>query len=158
LGASDDEDDVGEAEITNNRGLGQLAKLVQPSTSVSVVADPTQPEGSSSANADLVADIVFGAPKRKQKRKKGSSKRPSPWADQCMYAELLEMSEDKSRMPMDKMPESDGVADDGLPVDLESAWVAVAPVPAGKRCLAICHQGSGAVGVGASFPLTDERS
>lgn len=58
-----------------------------------------------------------------------------------MYAELLEMQE------TDLWPGGD----DGLPSDLESGWVALAPVPVGKRCLAISHQGGGMIGVGGFF-------
>lgn len=47
-----------------------------------------------------------------------------------MYAELFNMKEG------DPWSESMGDGtDDGLPDNLES-WVAVAPVPVGKRCLA----------------------
>lgn len=82
--------------------------------------------------------------KPKRKNKKRSSK-PSRWADKCMYAELLEMSTDAPWCS------PDGTVSDGLPNDLETAWVAVAPVPVGKRCLAVTHQSSGVVGVGVSF-------
>lgn len=59
-----------------------------------------------------------------------------------MYAELLEMSEDD--------PWSDV---DGLPDNLETGWVAVGPVPVGKRCLAVTHQSSGIAGVGDYISL-----
>ncbi|XP_006463939.1 hypothetical protein AGABI2DRAFT_187358 [Agaricus bisporus var. bisporus H97] len=81
---------------------------------------------------------------RKRHKKKNKNKKNSKWADQCMYAELLEMSEDN--------PWSDI---DGLPDNLESAWVALGPVPAGKRCLAVTHQSSGIAGV---VPNTTLRS
>jgi snurportin-1 len=84
--------------------------------------------------------------KKKSKRKnKKRSNKPSEWADKCMYAELLEMSADAPWCSLD------GTVNDGLPNDLESAWVAVAPVPAGKRCLAVTHQSSGVAGVGTSL-------
>ena len=130
LGASDDDDDGGEPEILHE-GIGRLAGLVQPTSEASGSTNP----------------IVQGEGKKKRRKKK--KKRVSPWADQCMYAELLEMTTDASRRQIDSLGE-DVEVDDGLPTDLETAWVAVAPVPAGKRCLAICHQGSGAVGVGKS--------
>ncbi|THU77041.1 hypothetical protein K435DRAFT_974126 [Dendrothele bispora CBS 962.96] len=38
---------------------------------------------------------------------------------------------------------ADGSCSDGLPDDLETAWIAVAPVPVGKRCLAITRDSSG---------------
>lgn len=82
--------------------------------------------------------------KTKRKNKKRSGK-PSKWADKCMYAELLEMSADAPWCS------PDGAVNDGLPSDLESAWVAVAPVPVGKRCLAVTHQSSGVAGVGESL-------
>jgi len=61
-----------------------------------------------------------------------------------MYAELLEMDE-----------EFDLVKGDGIPDDIESGWVAVAPVPVGKRCLAITHAASGIAGI---VPNTTLRS
>ena len=82
--------------------------------------------------------------KIKRKNKKRSSK-TSKWADKCMYAELLEMSADAP------WGSPDGTVNDGLPNDLESAWVAVAPVPVGKRCLAVTHWSSGVAEVGGSL-------
>ncbi|KZV68336.1 hypothetical protein PENSPDRAFT_687312 [Peniophora sp. CONT] len=135
LGNSDDEDENGEPEILQE-GIGHLASMVQPASEAS-------------GSADAVVQ-----PEDKKKRRKKKKKRISPWADQVMYAELLEMTGDASRREVGSLGE-DIEVDDGLPTDLESAWVAVAPVPAGKRCLAICHQGSGAVGV---VPNTTLRS
>jgi snurportin-1 len=81
----------------------------------------------------------------KQKtREKGEGRKPNKWADRCMYAELLEMTQDD--------PWSVG-REDGLPDDLESGWVAVAPVPVGKRCLAVTHQSSGLSGIGMNLKL-----
>ena len=81
--------------------------------------------------------------KKKQKKFKNTSDGPkasnTKYADKCMYAELLEMPDS---------PSSSSWARDGLPEDLESGWVAVAPVPVGKRCLAVTHQSSGLGGVG----------
>ncbi|KIJ61485.1 hypothetical protein HYDPIDRAFT_137818 [Hydnomerulius pinastri MD-312] len=68
-----------------------------------------------------------------------------------MYAELLEMKEEMSLW--DKHAHD---ADNGLPSDLEGGWVAVAPVPTGKRCLAITHQS--AAGVIGISPNTTLRS
>lgn len=58
-----------------------------------------------------------------------------------MYAELLEMSEGAEMGHFG--------ASDGIPTDLETGWVAVTPVPVGKRCLAITHAPSGIAGLGA---------
>ena len=40
---------------------------------------------------------------------------------------------------------------DGVPEDIETGWVAVTPVPSGKRCIAVTHQTSGIAGVGESL-------
>lgn len=37
--------------------------------------------------------------------------------------------------------------EDGLPSDLESGWVALAPVPVGKRCMAVSMQSAGLSGI-----------
>ncbi|KAF5364792.1 hypothetical protein D9758_009312 [Tetrapyrgos nigripes] len=80
--------------------------------------------------------------KGKKKRVKVKKDKPNEWADKIMYAELLEMVEDDpSTITVD------GSGSDGLPEDLETAWVAVAPVPVGKRCLAITRDSSGYNGV-----------
>ncbi|KAH7345711.1 hypothetical protein B0J17DRAFT_713259 [Rhizoctonia solani] len=64
-------------------------------------------------------------PKGKTKSKRSKQRKATKWADKCMYAELLEMRD------------SDHPWDDGLPKDLEKEWVALAPVPKGKRCIAV---------------------
>ena len=81
---------------------------------------------------------TFSKRKGKKKGTKPSDKKTSPWANKCMYAELLEMQETDLWTG----------GDDGLPNDLETGWVALAPVPVGKRCLAISHQGGGTIGAG----------
>ncbi|KAF8870971.1 hypothetical protein CPB84DRAFT_1855294 [Gymnopilus junonius] len=95
------------------------------------------------------------SPKKKRggaSKQKRRSNKSSKWADKCMYAELLEMTPDE---PWDRGDGSDGESNDGLPKDLESAWVAVAPVPAGKRCLAVSHTSAGVSGL---VPNTTLRS
>jgi snurportin-1 len=79
--------------------------------------------------------------KKNRGAKTNGRSKPNKWADKCMFAELLEMRDD------DAWPAS-RVAEDGLPEDLESGWVVVAPVPVGKRCLAVTYQSSGIIGVG----------
>jgi snurportin-1 len=79
--------------------------------------------------------------KKSRKKKRAKGEKLNKWANKCMYAELLEMRDDSLWL----LP---GGARDGLPEDLESGWVAVAPVPVGKRCLAVTHQSSGIIGVG----------
>lgn len=96
----------------------------------------------------------------KKKRGKNNGKRrankASKWADRCMYAELLEMCSDEpwSRGNIDDFYGNtleDYERVDGLPRDLETGWVALAPVPVGKRCLAVTQQSAGVAGVGMSF-------
>lgn len=105
------------------------------STSESAVPDPQTAEMSTSGKKR-------GRSKRKARAAPssfGQSKRkPNRWADKCMYAELLEMSEAHGL----------DVVADGIPHDIETGWVAVAPIPVGKRCLAVTHQTSGIPGAG----------
>ena len=92
--------------------------------------------------------------KNKRRQRKKGKKKANEWANKCMYAELLEMHDVEpvwsesagwsTCMNVDTMK-------DGLPEDLESAWVALAPVPTGKRCLAVTMQGVGVSGVGKSI-------
>lgn len=86
---------------------------------------------------------------KKNKKKRKNKNKLNKWADKCMYAELLEMTAD------DTWSSSVDTPNDGLPSDLESAWVAVGPVPVGKRCLAVTHQSSGITG---NIPNTTLRS
>ena len=123
-------------------GVGQFASLLQPGPSASA------PE----PQVDDIPDASMEVPKKQRKRKGHTKaqaqpkvKKPSPWADRCMYAELLEM---KEMEPWVMENEGGEGHVDGLPDDLQTGWVAVAPVPVGKRCLAVSHFGSGVVGVG----------
>ncbi|KIM69399.1 hypothetical protein SCLCIDRAFT_19318 [Scleroderma citrinum Foug A] len=143
LGASDDEADDhadNEPEIVRE-GITNYASITTQ------MANSQPPVGFELKTEDT------NKPKKsrgKNKRKRFKSK-PSKWADKCMYAELLEMKEQPNFWVDDAME-----ADDGLPSDLEQAWVAVAPVPVGKRCLAITHQS--AAGVIGISPNTTLRS
>ena len=83
-----------------------------------------------------------GARPRGAGKSKGKHPKPSKWADKCMYAELLEMKEGF---------DASGRVDDGIPDDIETGWVAVTPIPVGKRCLAVTHQASGIAGIGRSY-------
>ncbi|THH19664.1 hypothetical protein EW146_g1569 [Bondarzewia mesenterica] len=148
LGPSDDEIDergendkssAGDGDAIVREGVGQFVSLLQP--------------GASSTSASKI-DATVEEPTKKQKKKKGrpaqsksKTKKPSPWADKCMYAELLEVKE------TDVWDSGGAEEHDGLPEDLQTGWVAVAPVPVGKRCLAVSHYGSGVVGVVANTTL-----
>lgn len=94
---------------------------------------------------EVLQEIALPQKKKSKKRnkKKSNYNKPSKWADQCMYAELLEMATDDPQWSMDGAEEADG-----LPRNLESGWVAVAPVPVGKRCLVVTHQPAGVSGTG----------
>ncbi|KAF8837412.1 hypothetical protein BDN67DRAFT_1013886 [Paxillus ammoniavirescens] len=142
LGVSDDDadDDIDEEPQVIREGIASYASLAGPSDASASPVIALKPEDG-------------GQPKKKRgkhKRKRTKAK-PSKWADKCMYAELLEMKEEMS--PWD---EHANHADDGLPSDLENGWVAVAPVPTGKRCLAITHQS--AAGIIGISPNTTLRS
>jgi hypothetical protein len=106
--------------------------------------------GTSDVSGTLVAprtDDGSHLKKKHSKNKRKRTKKPSKWADKCMYAELLEMKEEPNLWG-----DHSNDAGDGLPSDLERSWVAVAPVPTGKRCLAITHQStSGIIGICANI-------
>ncbi|OBZ77626.1 Snurportin-1 [Grifola frondosa] len=95
-------------------------------------------KGKGKARNALDVDDAIGKPKAARANKQNK------WADKCMYAELLEMNEgfNASRH-----------VEDGMPDDIETAWVAVTPVPVGKRCLAVTHQASGIAGVVSNTTL-----
>ena len=161
LGLSDDEDGNNDDPGIVREGIAQLVPLLPRSEADAGLASLPSQESrakSSAAGTSPQTPPAFSSSKRKGKRKKAtkaSNKKTSPWADKCMYAELLEMHESVDLW--------DGGGEDGLPGDLETGWVALAPVPVGKRCLAISHQGGGIIGAGASIvvltPMTrTERS
>lgn len=145
LGPSDDEgDDDDQLREPMRTGIAAFAPLLQAtaaseSPTVSSTSDAGRPDDVGSMDADTPTNIT----KKKRKKKKARSGPPKPtkYAEKCMYAELLELRSEPS------WTQGDG---DGLPPDLESGWVSVAPVPAGKRCLAVTFQSSGVAGVGES--------
>lgn len=73
-----------------------------------------------------------------------------------MYAELLELKDgDSDQWPgLDPASYTKGLnggnTAGSLPSDLETGWVALAPIPKGKRCLTVSHQNNGNLGVGES--------
>ncbi|KAF6757752.1 hypothetical protein DFP72DRAFT_989228 [Ephemerocybe angulata] len=148
---SDDapENAVPNSPVTASAALGPYVAMLNEDSQV-----PQNEEMSSSMVTRDTMDLVPGfaeqvaspAKKKSKKRnkKKSNYNKPSKWADQCMYAELLEMAEEEPSWS------SDGEDNDSLPNDLESGWVAVAPVPVGKRCLVVTHQTAGAIGTAAN--------
>ncbi|KAF8880030.1 hypothetical protein BD779DRAFT_1676093 [Infundibulicybe gibba] len=144
LGPSDDDELSPTKEYSGATGLGAYVSMLDSSTGGDI--DPT--------TIQQDPPIDQGAKRRPKKKRRARHRgdgpaKPSKWADKCMYAELLEMAAD------DVWDAPDGSTVDGLPDDLETGWLAVAPVPAGKRCLAVTHQSSGVSGV---VPNTTLRS
>ncbi|KAG6877152.1 hypothetical protein C0992_010682 [Termitomyces sp. T32_za158] len=140
LGLSDHEDDVEDEDATPLPCHGSVAQyasmLSQPvdATSIATHAEsstiPLHPE-TNEPPSENNSSVPIIRQKKPKKKRRGKSK-VNKWADKCMYAELLEMVSDTS--------EAWGSAGaDGLPADLESGWVALAPVPQGKRCLAVAQ-------------------
>jgi len=139
LGISDDED-------IEDEKAGAVQALVPASVAayVPLLGSDTTPNAITNSEQTFPIDTQ-GMSHPKKKKRRGNRKRsnkPSKWADKCMYAELLEMYPDEPRY------REDGTVGDGLPDDLETGWVAISPVPAGKRCLAVTHQSSGVGGIG----------
>jgi hypothetical protein len=110
-----------------------------------MLAHDNNPSFNGNPSPPLVSESLKESKKTKKKRK--NKNKPNKWADKCMYAELLEMVAD------DPWSSSADTPNDGLPSDLESGWVAVGPVPIGKRCLAVTHQSSGIMGNGMSLQV-----
>ncbi|KAF4616700.1 hypothetical protein D9613_008607 [Agrocybe pediades] len=156
LGESDDENAEDEAEgfTIAPTSVAQYAPMLSQGA---VEAPPSVLDTSNvvsaieiEAPAEASGSTVNVSPNRSKKNRPGKNKRranknkASKWADRCMYAELLEMNVD---VPWDLAHDVDDGIPDGLPRDLETGWVAVAPVPAGKRCLAVTQQSAGVSGV-----------
>lgn len=70
----------------------------------------------------------------------------SKYAEKCMYAELLELNKDPEHR-----------ASELLPQDLQTNWIALSPVPKGKRCLAVAHLSNGNPTVGQLQRLTSGK-
>lgn len=135
LGASDDDADEGAEDEPQvlREGLVKYVSLAGPSDQPATPAADTHKTEESSQSKK----------KRSKNKRKRTKAKATKWADKCMYAELLEMKEEMSLW--DKQAHD---ASDGLPSDLEGGWVAVAPVPTGKRCLAVTHQSAaGVIGI-----------
>ncbi|KAI0646122.1 hypothetical protein C8Q79DRAFT_961121 [Trametes meyenii] len=162
LGPSDDEADE-EEEMPGRRdarkeGISQFASMLPPSSG-SVpppapgpipidAAQPASPDVSMQTQAQKRTKNGRKGKGRQdgQSKAKSNKKKPSKWADKCMYAELLEMKDGF---------DPSGTLHDGIPNDIETGWVAVTPIPVGKRCLAVTHQTSGIAGI---VPNTTLRS
>lgn len=148
-----DSDDLPEDEGASNPPVAASAAL-GPYVSMLNDAEASAAPSPEMAVEQIVPDSGHSVPapasptrkkkSKKKSKKKGNYNKPSKWADQCMYAELLEMATDDPAWSNDELNEDN----DGLPEDLESGWVAIAPVPVGKRCLVVTHQTAGVTGTG----------
>ncbi|KAI1798392.1 hypothetical protein LXA43DRAFT_1176766 [Ganoderma leucocontextum] len=172
--ADEDEDPNGQPDVVRE-GIGHFAGMLPPALNTPNLVlgesdEPLAPEinmqttqekrrpknkrkGKGRAPQQQQHEQSAGAPQgsgarlRGTGKSKGKNAKPSKWADKCMYAELLEMKEGGFDASADLR--------DGIPEDIETGWVAVTPVPTGKRCLAVTHQTSGIAGV---VPNTTLRS
>ncbi|KAF8634808.1 hypothetical protein AX17_004061 [Amanita inopinata Kibby_2008] len=160
----EEEDDKAESAMAPSTGIGSFVSAMKQSVSQFQQQQQEQVPSTSSMACQVTGAHKEGEPTsptkeharkkqhQKKKRRGGrNSAKPSKWADKCMYAELLEMV-DPGLSQLDGW-ESDLGREDGLPKDLETGWVAVAPVPVGKRCLAVTYQSSGVVGVAPNTTL-----
>ncbi|KAF9041217.1 hypothetical protein BJ165DRAFT_1487767 [Panaeolus papilionaceus] len=163
LGESEDEDEELESAQPHPGSLASYATMLsQPEPSIPVPNVISTPElkipqaSTSNTGATPPIEPVKKSKKRKGKKQRNGSKANPKWSDKCMYAELLEMRPD---LPWDSQgnvsDSSHSTLNDGLPSDLEHGWVAVAPIPVGKRCLAVTHQSAGVAGI---VPNTTLRS
>jgi snurportin-1 len=125
---SSDDNTMPASSIGVARFLNQMDPPLSPPASGA--PNPNPPSSISKNQAQLKQPkpkVAASKPKGKSKRSK--QRKATKWADKCMYAELLEMRDTGDTWA------SGG--DDGLPKDLEREWVALAPVPKGKRCVAV---------------------
>ncbi|KAG6837452.1 hypothetical protein H0H93_008995 [Arthromyces matolae] len=144
LGASDEEGD-GELEPTTQSS--RAGSIAQYASMLSCPVDPTTITNHvKTLTPSLQHDIAENQPEpisssqppavKKPRKKRKSKAKTNKWADRCMYAELLEMVDDPSETWRSSNTH-------GLPEDIESGWVALGPVPQGKRCLAITQSAVG---------------
>jgi len=119
----DDNGSEGEPEIVDD-GIAGFASLLP----------------SSSNTPEVMMDTDLPNSKLRRLRKPITQ-----FANRVMYAELLEM---KDHQMFDRAGQGD--ESDGLPVDLDTNWVALAPVPQGKRCIAVSNQSLDILSTGLS--------
>ncbi|KAK2459614.1 hypothetical protein APHAL10511_008369 [Amanita phalloides] len=137
--SDDDEDEDEQTAMAPSTGVASFMPAMKEHTTMPAQILQSNPKDT-------------GKKKHKKKRRGARANKPSKWADKCMYAELLEMV-DPAVSSFDPDMVGDTVLDDGLPKDLETDWVAVTPVPVGKRCLAVTYQSSGVAGVAPNTTL-----
>ena len=133
LGLSDEELDEDDNVEIVREGISHFATMLPAPPASESIPSTNRKRGRKRKNKKKITANVDSA---KVPNKRGKSQ----WADNCMYAELLEMKQDA-------IWDSEHV-DDGLPDDLESGWIAVSGIPMGKRCLAVTYHSSGIAGSG----------
>jgi snurportin-1 len=146
--------------------VGGYASMLAPGSSsvdsLSITENETQPDEKSSAepykqkrkpskkkkSGSSSAIVHTASPTTLVQRARKRSRRLR-YANICMFAELLELRDDDittwsgDDMSMDAYSSLSATASDQrrtLPPDLETGWVALAPIPVGKRCLAVSQQ------------------
>ncbi len=149
LGLSDDEEDGDDDRRVAHEGVGGFANLLSADDAQGPPLSVTPSPASTAAPLPESADGDRKSKGKNKRRKKGKRK-PSKWADKCMYAELLELH-DSPLWTTGYGTQGVEQSEDGLPSDLESGWVALAPVPVGKRCLAVSMQSAGLSGIGKLY-------
>ncbi|KAG9033531.1 hypothetical protein FRB95_014710 [Tulasnella sp. JGI-2019a] len=150
---NDDDDDNGPRIA--HQGLAQFASMLPASSS-------EMPQQSMPEELQLPTSFVGRNKRKKSSRSKGKNKmrdssqelsmsidinddnshsqRYGALANAIMYAELLEMFPMASD-PFYQIP-------DTLPSDILTGWVALSPIPTGKRCLAVSYQATQSTGKG----------
>ncbi|RXW17648.1 hypothetical protein EST38_g8201 [Candolleomyces aberdarensis] len=131
---SDEPAEDGDTHVAASGAVGPYVALLKERTAdndmeAESMQSPGPPDQAPGISEVLDVPSAHTEKKRSKKRNKKKSKnnKPSKWADQCMYAELLEMAFD------------------------DPYWSAnVAPVPVGKRCLVVTHQAAGRGGTVAN--------
>lgn len=151
LGLSDDEEDGDDDRRVAHEGVGGFANLLSADDAQGPPPSVTPSPASTAAPLPESADGDRKSKGKNKRRKKGKRK-PSKWADKCMYAELLELH-DSPLWTTGYGAQGVEESEDGLPSDLESGWVALAPVPVGKRCLAVSMQSAGLSGIAPNTML-----
>lgn len=111
-------------------GLAQFRDMLQPTDAIGL-ASPSLVVHHRGLVARVDPSNPTTAPPPPKGKKPRKRKRKNKYADICMFAELLEVQASDGSLCMD--------THDGLPHDIETGWVALGPIPAGKRCLAVTY-------------------
>jgi snurportin-1 len=123
------------AQVNANRNLDILASLKLD------IDDDDGPQISREGIGSFASMLCSGHnPVSGPTKQAGKPKHPK-YAEKCMYAELLELA---------RICETSNVVSN-VPPDLQTNWIALSPVPRGKRCLAVAHVSHGNPGFGQTI-------